>query len=296
MTIGRGPVFVKSGAPAALAHEAAVLLHLQHARAGGASLAPAPLACDSHNGRLYVEALRGWRTLHELWTDGGENELTHARRLGGRLAELHTLDPGGLLPARDHLPRLELSPLKMAELPSETVALIGHLQGLPGLQDDLAELRASAPETALVHGDMKLDNVLCGPDERLLLVDFEHAGVGDPSWDAGAALGDYLSRWLLSVPCAPDEALVAWLRHAAVPALRCAAAGRELLAGYWNVRPLPDLDRIAAGAGVFLLHRAQAWIERYGSFGAKATLLARCGGGLIRGRWRALEPLLEQSR
>jgi len=220
VTIGRGPVFVKSAAPAALLREGAVLLHLQHARASGALLAPAPLACDSRSGRLYVEALRGWRTLHELFTDGAERELAHARRLGARLAELHILDPAPLPAARDHLPRLELSPREMTELPSETLALLGHLQGVPGLQDDLAELRAGASELALVHGDMKLDNVLCGPGEHLLLVDFEHAGAGDPAWDAGAALGDYLSRWLLSVSCAPDEPLVAWLRHAEVPALR----------------------------------------------------------------------------
>ncbi len=296
VTIGRRPVFVKSGEPAALAHEAAVLRHLQRARAGEARLAPAPLVCDSRSGRLYVEALPRWRTLHDLFTEGEGDELANARRLGGRLAELHEIDPAGLPAAADHLPRLELGPLQMAELPGETLALIGLLQRVPRLQDDLAELRAAVPEPTLVHGDMKLDNVLCGPGDRMVLVDFEHAGIGDPAWDAGAALGDYLSRWLLSVRCAPEEPLATWLRGAAVSALRCASAGRELLAGYWDVRPLPDLDRIAASAGVFMLHRAQAWIERYSRLGAKATLLAHCGGGLIRGRWRALEPLLEQSR
>ena len=184
----------------------------------------------------------------------------------------------------------------MADLPGETLALIGHLQRTPGLQDDLAQLRASPSERTLVHGDAKLDNVLCGEGNRMLLVDFEHGGIGDPASDAGAPVGDYLSRWLLSVRCRPGESLATWLERAEVPARRCAAAGRELLAGYAAVASAPDLDRVAASAGIFLLHRAQAWIERYGRMGAKATLLARCGAGLVAGRWRALRRILEQAR
>lgn len=296
VTIGGQPVFVKRGAPAALAREAGMLRHLQRVRGDLPPLAPLALAFDGCAGPLYVDGLVGWRTLHELFTEDDDEELRHARRLGTRLAELHTLDHAGIAPAPGHVPHLELGPLQMADLCGETLALIGHLQRMPGLAHDLARLRASSPERTLVHGDVKLDNVLCGEGDRMVLVDFEHGGTGDPAWDVGAPVGDYLSRWLLSARCRRGESLATWLARAGVPARRCAAAGRELLAGYGAVRPLPDLDRVAASAGIFLLHRAQAWIERYGRFGAKATLLARCGGGLVGGRRRALERLLEQAR
>lgn len=296
VTIGGEPVFVKRGAPAGLAREATMLRHLQRVRGDLPPLAPVALAFDGCTGRLYLQGLLGWRTLHELFTEDHDEELEHARRLGARLAELHTLDHAGIPPAPSHVPRLELGPLQMADLCGETLALIGHLQRMPGLQHDLARLRATPPERTLVHGDAKLDNVLCGEGDGMVLVDFEHGGAGDPAWDVGAPVGDYLSRWLLSVRCSPGESLGTWLARAEVPAPRCAAAAQELLTGYGAVRPLPDLDRVAASAGIFLLHRAQAWIEHYGRFGAKATLLARCGGGLVGGRQRALERLLEQAR
>ena len=296
ITIDGQPVFVKRGAPAALAREAGMLRHLQRVRGDLQPLAPVALAFDGCTGPLYVEGLLGWRTLHELFTEHDDEELEHARWLGARLAELHTLDHAGSPPALDHVPRLELGPLQMADLCGETLALIGHLQRMPGLHHELARLRASSPERTLVHGDAKLDNVLCGEGDRMVLVDFEHGGIGDPAWDVGAPVGDYLSRWLLSVRCSRGEALGTWLGRAEVPVARCAAAGRELLAGYRAVRPLPDIDRVAASAGIFLLHRAQAWIERYGRFGAKATLLARCGGGLVAARRRGLDRLLEQAR
>lgn len=296
VTIDGQPVFVKRGVPVALAREASMLRHLQRVRGHLQPLAPVALAFDRCTGRLCVEGLVGWRTLHELFTDDDDEELEHARRLGARLAELHTLDHVGIPAAPGHVPRLELGPLQMADLCGETLALIGHLQRMPGLQRDLARLRTGPPERTLVHGDAKLDNVLCGEGNRIVLVDFEHGGAGDPAWDVGAPVGDYLSRWLLSVRCIPGESLATWLRRAEIPARRCAAAGRALLAGYGAVRPLPDLDRVAASAGIFLLHRAQAWIERYGRFGAKAVILARCGGGLVGGRRRALERLLEAAR
>ena len=293
VTIGRRDVFVKHGDPASLLREATVLRHLERHCAGATPLAPAALACDIPGGRLYTVALPGWQTLHERFDIGAGDDRADACLLGARLAALHALDPAGLSGAADHVPCLDVTPLQAIELCGETLAMIGWLQGVEGLHDRLVELRAGAAEPVVVHGDLKLDNVLRGCGDRLAFVDFEHGGTGDAAWDVGSVVGDYLSRWLLSSRPNANARLTAWLRDAAVPLARCGAATRALLAGYETRRPLPDRDRIAAHAGVFLLHRAQAWIERYGRFGAKASLLARCGSGLIRGRARALAPLLE---
>lgn len=175
--------------------------------------------------------------------------------------------------------------------------LIGLLQRSPGLEVALDELGVPAASlTALVHGDLKLDNALADADDLVRLVDFEHGGTGDPAWDLGAAAGDYLSRWLLSARASASESLAAWLHAATIPLPRCTAAARAVLAGYELERSLPDLDRITACAGVFLIHRAQAWVERYGVVSAKPTLLIRFGARLVVGRWALLGCLLEDRR
>jgi transposase-like protein len=118
-------------------------------------------------------------------------------------------------------------------------------------------------------------------------------GAGDPAWDLGAAAGDYLSRWLLSVRPSAGDGLAAWMHRATVPRGRCAEAARAVLAAYVLARPLPDRDRVAACEGVFLVHRAYAWVERDGALSAKPTLLARGGARLAVGRWAVLGSLLE---
>jgi aminoglycoside phosphotransferase (APT) family kinase protein len=288
------PAFLKRGRPEAIAREADVLAHVERLTVPGAALAPAVLSCDPHEGVLLVESLDDWSSLHRVFGDDERRDVLLAGALGTCLARLHRLTPGDLAPALEHVPRLELEPREAAELPGAMLELVALLQRMRGLESALEELRA-ASRGALVHGDVKLDNVLA--EERdagaVRLVDFEHAGAGDPAWDVGAAVGDYVSRWLLSLRASAAGGLSAWLDGATIPREHCAAAARSLLTGYQLERPLPDRDTVAACAGVFLIHRAQAWVERYGRLTAKPTLLARCGARIAVGGWRLLGPLLE---
>lgn len=294
---GRVAAFTKRGQPEAIVREAEILAHVHLLTRGDVALVPAPLAWDRREGRLIVEALDGMSSLHELFASNDRRDTVLARSLGTSLARLHALDPGTFGPAVDYLPRLELNPREAAELPGAILELIGLLQRAHGLEEALDELGAAgASHGVLVHGDLKLDNALADADDAVRLVDFEHAGTGDPAWDLGAAAGDYLSRWLLSVRASASEGLAAWLRAATIPLPRCAVATRATLAAYELERPLPDRNRIAANAGVFLLHRAQAWVERYGVLSAKPTLLARLGARLAVGRWALLGRLLEEPR
>jgi aminoglycoside phosphotransferase (APT) family kinase protein len=288
----RPAVFAKQGRPDAIEREARVLAHLHRRGARGAPLAPAPLAWHRAEGVLLVEELAG-SSLHDLLGSSEPRDAVLARRLGACLARLHAVAPGRLPQAVDHVPNLELDARQAAELPGALLDLIGMLQRARGLGRAFAELREESPRDVLVHGDAKLDNVVAGPDDRVRLVDFEHAGAGDPAWDLGASTGDYLSRWLLSVRASAAAGLAAWLERATVPRARCTASARAVLAGYEQERPLPDRDRVAACAGIFLMHRAQAWVERYGTLTAKPMLLARCGAHLAVARWAALGPLLE---
>jgi aminoglycoside phosphotransferase (APT) family kinase protein len=78
----------------------------------------------------------------------------------------------------------------------------------------------------LIHGDVRWDNLLTtGASDRtsarrgrVLLLDWECAGRGDPSQDVGAFLGEYLHDWIRSIPIVdPDD-----------PGRLIASAGRPL--------------------------------------------------------------------
>jgi hypothetical protein len=61
-------------------------------------------------------------------------------------------------------------------------------------------------EECLIHGDFRWDNIVVTKDlaakrvRRVALVDWELACLGDPAWDVGCAMGEYLAGWLHSTP------------------------------------------------------------------------------------------------
>jgi aminoglycoside phosphotransferase (APT) family kinase protein len=69
----------------------------------------------------------------------------------------------------------------------------------------------------MIHGDARWENLIAVPgagagrSTRIKLVDWESGGTGDPAWDVGTVVGDYLSAWLLSIPVtasSPPEQLL----------------------------------------------------------------------------------------
>lgn len=52
---------------------------------------------------------------------------------------------------------------------------------------------------AVVHADMRVDQVLIGPDGDLIVVDWEECRIGDPARDLGALVGDVLYATMVSL-------------------------------------------------------------------------------------------------
>jgi aminoglycoside phosphotransferase (APT) family kinase protein len=127
------------------------------------------------------------------------------------------------------------------------------LQQTPGLAEALAELSAAWAPTHLVHGDVRLANLMAedadGAAPPLWLVDWESAALGDPWWDVAGLLAGWLSVWLGSIPdldglgpsdlaaaaARPLESLrpgmqAAWRAYAACRGLDAAASRTGLLA------------------------------------------------------------------
>jgi thiamine kinase-like enzyme len=86
--------------------------------------------------------------------------------------------------------------------------LIAALQQLPALLQCLLALRYQWQYDALIHGDMKWDNLVIGEgakqEPELHIIDWELVDIGDAAWDVGSVFASYLVDWLLSLN-APDQ-------------------------------------------------------------------------------------------
>ena len=124
------------------------------------------------------------------------------------------------------------------------------------LCDELEALRASWSEESIIHGDIRWDNCLVERDRiarrwrRLELIDWEVCGAGDPSFDLGAFLGEYLLAWLQSIPIADPAAPGRLLAHARIPLRRMRPAVRA----FWDAYAM--YSRPTAAELSARLHRA----------------------------------------
>lgn len=93
-----------------------------------------------------------------------------------------------------------------AEFAWRTPATADVLTTLPHrerLRESLRWARAQWRQDCVMHGDLKWDNCLLesgSAGERVKLIDWELADLGDPAWDLGGALQDYVAFAALSYP------------------------------------------------------------------------------------------------
>jgi hypothetical protein len=100
--------------------------------------------------------------------------------------------------------------------------------------------------SCLIHADLRLDNCCAAiRPARLHIVDWELASEGDPAWDAGTVLADYLSAWLMSVPLPAGADPCDCLPLATVPHDSLKRAARAFWFAYAGARRLDDEERAA---------------------------------------------------
>jgi len=164
---------------------------------------------------------------HVLVFDGFEHSepLTAlVRRLGalpeglaGRMARtlaachLQTAAAGSLVPVASVLPaevpwvfRMgEQAETLMPAMAGGTRQVVDAIRATPELLYGMAALGAEWRRVALMHGDLKWENVLVvGPNDgerELRIIDWELADLGEPLWDVGGMLCSFLQYWLLNL-------------------------------------------------------------------------------------------------
>jgi thiamine kinase len=131
-----------------------------------AGLAPEPLYFDPVAG-IYLRRYLPGRS----WVDSDLDNPGNLERLARLLRELH-----GLAPIGAAFNPLTAARRYAAQLGSERSRSILHRA-----EELMQQITADSMAPALCHNDLVCQNILEG--ERLMLIDWEYAGVGDPFFD-----------------------------------------------------------------------------------------------------------------
>lgn len=221
---GRGPSYllkqgIGPGGARTVGHEATAyrVLHADPALVAMKRYLPACHGFDAERGILTLELLRHAESLRDYHVRRQRFPTSLAKQLGDALGVLHRASPAGIDPRGVGRPAWVLSVHHpdvslFRDASAANLQLIKLLQGAGEFCRLLDDLRAGWTNDALIHGDVKADNVVAfapndsGRKTRLALVDWEMAGRGDACWDVGSVFGEYLATWLLSMPMTGEAA------------------------------------------------------------------------------------------
>ena len=177
----------------------------------------------------------------------------------------------------------------LGELTPESIKVLKIVQAEPGIGRELDRLRAGWSPRAPVHNDIKWDNVLIAvddPSQGVRVVDWEHAGRGDPLWDAGSAIAGYLSAWLFSIDGRPGDDPDALPERATYPLEEMAPAISALWTAYLARRRKGadgdgDVERATRYAGARLLATVYEVTQAGSDINAHLVLHLQLGANLL---------------
>ncbi len=218
-------------------------------------------------------------SLRELF-DAGELDLPRIVALAAVLAGLHSTSVAGI--GDDHvilLPAPKNTLLTVSEyahgLGSEYREWICVVQGLAG---HLAELHESWQPRSLIHFDLRDDNILFVPsgDAGLVrLIDWEFAGIGDPHYDLGYIVAQFIQN-AIRQPGLNETGSV--LSGHALRQIGLFLSAYRKLSG--AVRT--DTGTVVRHAGLILLQQSSYRLEQFGALGRSGRLCLMIAEGLIR--------------
>lgn len=98
--------------------------------------------------------------------------------------------------------------LNIASMPNNYMdALFKIIEEDVFLSTELEEIRRNWSGNSLVHGDIKLVNFVAvneGGKEKVKVIDWEIANIGDPLWDVAGLLQSYLFFWITKLVAGPN--------------------------------------------------------------------------------------------
>ncbi len=177
------------------------------------ALMPRFRAYDPDRHFLVLELIDRGENLTELHRRVNAFPEDVAQRVGELLARYHEASMRDLMPRANTaifqgqppwILSFHLMPRNSVQnLSAANGQLMAILQSYPDFGQALDRVRAGWRRDALIHGDMKFDNVVIRGaqtlEQTLHVVDWELADIGDPAWDTASILQAYLTWWIASL-------------------------------------------------------------------------------------------------
>ena len=216
-------------------------------------LVPRLISASVEGTVLVLELISGAASLWSQLETEADPELFigAARRLGQVLATLHRIlsiskwgenarlawlsqsIPWGMTL---HRPAIGL----LADLGPANAETLRVVQDEPGFADGLESLCSRWEPTSVIHGDIRLDNVLVRPrigakdsePNELWVTDWEMVQFGDPAWDLAGAFQDLLVFWVSTMPRSGDLSIEQMIYQAKAPLSLMRRGARAISHGY----------------------------------------------------------------
>ena len=276
-----------------------------------ADLMPALVHANESEGLLLVELIRNATPLWRYYRLLGAEHFPEptAAALGTRLAELHQhmrLVRPVIARTRDFLddvPPFAFTlhrphPRVLSGLSGGAYAYIHVLQQDTETCARIDATRSAWTAEAIIHGDIKMDNVLviapedvaaAGPG-RLRIVDWEMAQWGDPAWDVGSVFQDFVVWWVVSMPQHEDHARAAMSSSFPIDNLRAgASAFWNAYAGSQDAAAMDSLLlRAIDHAGCRMIQTGYEIASRFDDIPGPARMLLQAGANLLREPMRGI--------
>jgi len=216
------------------------------------------LLVEGSGGDLLVyEGLTNHQDLRSAFHENrdGPTVIAASEQIGQALALLHSsIEPHRLndFSAVENPTQTfgNLTPEIIGHAPGAYVELVRLLQAAPHLNSKLRELRGGWRSGTLIHGDVKVDNILVptsgDPAAKPLIIDWETAGAGEPGWDCGSYIGSlcYLGLEALEAPAVRESPQLTFQQ--------ILTASQTFWRAYESVRARsPDFDAQAEGSRAF---------------------------------------------
>ncbi len=232
---------------------------------------PQPVLVDPRKRVVVVEYLNDAISIQDLLSRDPNRALQKLAEAAEPLAALHTLSVPQAASSRGSDVFPELDPVLFdlwARSGGPAREIVTSLQQRPRLAEAYRRARAGEEPMAVIHGDIKPDNILVIGD-RLCLIDWEMAGVGPVGWDLGAILGAILILWVDRLALGAETPLDRWVSDGGVDFQSVHVMAGKFMRDYLRAmaaarRSLPTRETVVRHTAAWMVGRT--WAEAYMSY------------------------------